>query len=203
MPLVSDSPTWGNVIALIGVLGGVTASIVAALRYKFDRRSAAITAEGEQAIAAMEGLYDGILMIASDDRIIVANMQARLMTGYSAAEILGMKFWKLIPDRFRERHAAAHVPHYRRNPYPRPMGAGQNLDTWLLTKSGTEVPVLLTLKPIEGAENGMRIIVGMKDKAASATDSIGSRMVRRIGTNLKCSSTSNVSPPLPPAQSAS
>jgi PAS domain S-box-containing protein len=154
-------PTWTNIISLIGVLGGLSVALVGILKYKQERRAAVMTMTGERYARIIEELYAGLIVVDADDIIIVANETARLVSGYK--DLLGMNYIKLVPERFRERHAR-HVANYRHNPYPRPMG--RNLDLWLLTRSGAEVPVLLTLKAIESVEVGgmMEIIVGITAK---------------------------------------
>lgn len=148
-----------NIIAMVSVLAAAAVAVVTVLKFRHERRGAKLTTVGERAVRIVELLYDGLIVIDGDDIIIVANKQARLMTGYR--ELLGMNFTKLIPERFRDRHAK-HVESYRHNPYPRPMG--RNMELWLLTRTCVEVPVLLTLMPMESVDNGgsMETVVGIR-----------------------------------------
>ena len=151
--------TPANIIATVSVLAAAAVAMVTVLKFRSERKAARLTTVGERAVRIVELLYDGLIVVDGDDIIIVANKQARLMTGYR--ELLGMNFTKLIPERFRERHGK-HVTNYRHNPYPRPMG--RNMELWLLTRTSAEVPVLLTLMPMESIDNGgsMETIVGIR-----------------------------------------
>lgn len=152
-------PSWSNIVALISVLAVAATAIVTVLKFRFERKSAKLTSVGERAVRIIEMLYEGLIVVDGDDIIIVANEQVRLMSGYK--DLLGMNFTKLIPERFRERHLK-HVANYRHNPYPRPMG--RNMELWMLTRTGVEIPVLLTLRPMESIESGgaMETIVGVR-----------------------------------------
>ncbi len=158
-PLLLQAPSWSNIVALISVLAVAATAMVTVLKFRSERRAAKLTSVGERAIRVMELLYDGLIVVDADDIIIVANEQVRLMSGYK--ELLGMNFTKLIPERFQARHKK-HVANYRHNPYPRPMG--RNMELWLLTRAGVEIPVLLTLRPMESIESGgtMETIVGIR-----------------------------------------
>lgn len=157
--LMLGPPTWSNIIAMISVAAVAATAIVTVAKFRFERKSAKLTSVGERAVRIIEMLYDGLIVVDGEDIIIVANEQVRLMTGYK--ELLGMNFTKLIPERFRERHSK-HVANYRHNPYPRPMG--RNMELWMLTRAGVEIPVLLTLRPMESIESGgaMETIVGIR-----------------------------------------
>lgn len=152
-------PSWSNIVALISVLAVAATAIVTVLKFRFERRSAKLTSVGERAVRIIEMLYDGLIVVDGDDIIIVANEQVRLISGYK--DLLGMNFTKLIPERFQARHKQ-HVANYRHNPYPRPMG--RNMELWLLTRTGVEIPVLLTLRPMESIDSGgaMETIVGIR-----------------------------------------
>ena len=88
--------------------------------------------------AFLEAAAQGILAIDESSRIVLVNAKIEEQFGYSREELLGSPLDILIPERFRERHAA-NVAGYFRNPKQRPMGVGLELTG--LKKDGTEFPV--------------------------------------------------------------
>ncbi len=105
------------------------------------------TSEGSNLFRlAMEAAPSGMVMLASNGTIILANAQIEQIFGYTRRELLGKPVEMLMPERFRERH-----PHFReaffRNPQPRPMARGMEL--FGQRKDGTEIPVEISLTPVE------------------------------------------------------
>ena len=154
--------TWfgDNVVGLLGVLGGLAVAGVAVFRARTERRVDRSTVRGERAIATLELLYDAVLVVDHADRIIEANQQARLVTGYHENELIGMHVSDLIPQRFRSAHAA-HTRHYHNSPYPRQMGKA-DMKLYLLDKSGAEKLVMISLRPKEGTTNGPDTILCLR-----------------------------------------
>lgn len=107
--------------------------------------------------AFLEAAAQGILAIDPSSRIVLVNAKIVEQFGYSREELLGSPLDILIPERFRERHAA-YVAGYFRNPKQRPMGVGLELTG--LRKDGTEFPVEISLSYFEDGESrlGMAFI---------------------------------------------
>lgn len=84
----------------------------------------------------LEGAPDAIVVVASDDRIMLVNDRVEALFGYGPEELLGRPVEVLVPGRFAERHATQ-VRSYVADPHVRPMHAfGQ--DVFGRRKNGTE-----------------------------------------------------------------
>jgi rsbT co-antagonist protein RsbR len=107
----------------------------------------------------LDSAPDATLIVSRDGRIVVANRQVENLLGYSRDDLLGKEVETLVPPRFREHH-----PEYRDgfffSPRVRAMGAG--LDLWALHKDGSEVPVEISLSPIE-TDEGVLVSAAIRD----------------------------------------
>lgn len=103
---------------------------------KESRRSAA------RVMGLVASAPDGILIVAPDGRIQVANPQAERIFGYSSGTLAGVPVEDLVPDALRGAHTR-HRADYLRDPTSRPMGLG--LDLAGRRKDGTEFPVEIGL----------------------------------------------------------
>lgn len=93
----------------------------------------------------VEAAPDAMIVVDEDGRITVINAEAERMFGYSRGEMLGQTIECLLPDRFRERHAA-HRRNYTAAPNLRTMGSGMQLAG--IRADGSEFPVEVSLSPI-------------------------------------------------------
>ncbi len=79
----------------------------------------------------------GIIIADGSGTILMANPFILKEFGYVAAEVIGYKVEKLIPDRFQKKHIQYREA-YSSQPRNRPMGVGQDL--YAVRKDGSEVP---------------------------------------------------------------
>jgi PAS domain S-box-containing protein len=107
----------------------------------------------------LETLPDAIVIVNGTGRIVLVNLQAEELFGYSREELLGRPVEILLPTRFRERHVAYRT-RYLAGPKTRPMGAGVAL--YASRKNGTEFPVEISLSPLHTAE-GMFAMSAIRD----------------------------------------
>ncbi|MBL9024160.1 MAG: PAS domain S-box protein [Myxococcales bacterium] len=107
---------------------------------------------------SQEGLFqalfdaspDGILTVADDGRIVLANQRAEDLFGYERGALRGARVESLMPARFRAGHTHLRES-YTKSPRPRPMGTGLKLVG--TRQDGTEFPLEITLSPmVRGAE---------------------------------------------------
>lgn len=88
---------------------------------------------------------DGIVAIDGSGRMLLANVQAHRLFGYSPGTLVGQSVDVLLPEALRAVHAG-HRAGYMASPRPRPMGAG--LDLIGLRRDGSEFAVEISLSPI-------------------------------------------------------
>jgi len=107
----------------------------------------------------IEAVPDPMLLINRDERIILINSQVEKMFGYTRDELLGKHHDILLPLSIREIHEK-NIRNYFSNPVPRSMGI--SLELLALHKDGREIPVEVSLSPIETGE-GIVVISATRD----------------------------------------
>src|SRR5262249_49420416 len=91
--------------------------------------------------------------------IVLVNSQTELLFGYRREELLGQKVEILVPERFRAGHVGQRADYFA-NPRVRAMGEGRAL--FGRRKDGHEIPVEISLSPLE-TEEGSLIIAAVRD----------------------------------------
>lgn len=94
----------------------------------------------------LESAPDGILIVDSQGRVMLASAQAEELFGYLEDELIGRPVERLMPRRFQERHVEDRAE-YLANPRTRPMGAGMEL--YGIRRDGSEFPVEISLSPVQ------------------------------------------------------
>ena len=107
----------------------------------------------------VENAPDPLIMVDAAGEIILTNAVAQHFFGYSKQELLGMNVDGLIPSMLRRRHKT-HRKKYLEKPEVRPMGS--QLDLRTLLKDGTEVPIEISLSPVE-TEGGTMVCAAIRD----------------------------------------
>jgi PAS domain S-box-containing protein len=101
---------------------------------------------------------DGVVVCDHGGKIVLVNAEAERMFGYARDELLGQQIDVLVPERVRKHHGA-HVNGYTSAPRC-PMGSGMELSG--RKKDGTEVPVEISLSPIN-TSRGRLVTAGIRD----------------------------------------
>jgi PAS domain S-box-containing protein len=101
------------------------------------------------AVPLLDAAPDGMLLTNAAGEILLVNKQLEAMFGDDRLDLVGTPVERLLPERFRDGHAA-HRRDYHHNPKPRSMGSG--LDLWARRADGSEFPVEISLSPV--TENG-------------------------------------------------
>lgn len=96
-----------------------------------------------------------------DDRatILLVNRQVENVLGYSRIELVGQPVELLVPERFRGLHSRRRDGFFR-SPGTRPMGMG--IELYALHKDGHEVPVEISLSPLE-TRDGIMVSASLRD----------------------------------------
>jgi PAS domain S-box-containing protein len=117
----------------------------------------------------MEVAPDAILEVDGDGNIVLMNMIAERIFGYSRNELLGRSVDVLVPDAMRGRHSA-HRNNYGVHPLTRPMGNGLNLQAQ--RKDGHLFPVEISLSPVRtgATTHTMAIIRDVTERQESARE---------------------------------
>jgi PAS domain S-box-containing protein len=107
----------------------------------------------------LDAAPDGFLVTDRDGRIVWANATAHTLFGYEPEELRGLSVEDLVPQRLRSVHER-HRENYHENPRGRPMGLGLHLVG--RRKDGSEVPVEISLSPLE-TESGLLVTAVVRD----------------------------------------
>jgi len=128
-----------------------------------DALEARIAAEQRRADLGFRDLVDlapdGVVACDAKGTILLVNVAAERLFGYSRAELIGKPIDTLIPLRYRARHAG-HVSQFTASPSARAMGSGLELTG--LRKDGSEFPVEISLSPMHG-DGGLTISTAIRD----------------------------------------
>jgi PAS domain S-box-containing protein len=107
----------------------------------------------------LESAPDGMVVVNHEGYIEFVNAQTEKIFGYSRNELLGQKIEILIPIRYENLHKQ-HRAEFKKHPKVRAMAEGMEL--FGRTKEGKEIPVEISLSPIETSE-GLVISATIRD----------------------------------------
>jgi diguanylate cyclase len=94
----------------------------------------------------LDDLPDGVVIVNESGRIVYANRQVEILTGYRRSELEGRPVELLVPASLRTLHVKQRR-RYAARPSVRPMGSPDH-DFQLRRRDGTELPVDIALGPI-------------------------------------------------------
>ncbi len=124
------------------------------------KEAEAALARSESRLAElMEAAPDAMIAVREDGAIATANSQAEELFGYARDELTNLAIEQLVPERHRERHAA-HRATFAQEPARRSMGSGLVLTA--LHRDGAEIPVEISLNPIQ-TDEGVLVFSSIRD----------------------------------------
>jgi protein-histidine pros-kinase len=116
-------------------------------QYVAERAERERAERGAQELRAiLEGAPDAMVIADAEGRIALVNSQIDGLLGYRPTELLGQSIELLVPDRIRDVHPSFRLSYFG-DPRIRPMGAG--LELRARRKDGSEVPVEISLSPLD------------------------------------------------------
>ncbi len=107
----------------------------------------------------LDAIPDSIVVVDAGGRIVWSNARTYGAFGYAHGELVGRDMEMLVPERFRDIHAA-HCRAFLAAPRVRSIGPG--LELYGRRKNGAEFPVEIGLNPIP-TEGGMLVSVIIRD----------------------------------------
>jgi len=113
----------------------------------------------EMLAAFLSLMPDAAVAVDAGGRVVAVNERAQGLFGYPSSAIEGKAIEALLPERFRRAHRRDRAE-YVENPHARPMGAG--LDLYARRVDGSELPVDVSLAPVEG-EDGLLVVAAVRD----------------------------------------
>lgn len=111
--------------------------------------------------ALVDAAPDGVLVVDADGQVVLANRQAVTLFGYEGGTrgLVGCSVDDLLPDSLRRSHET-HRDAYGKRPRRREMGSG--LELVARRFDGTEVPVEISLSPLE-LGGSLHVIAAVRD----------------------------------------
>lgn len=133
---------------------------MAAIRDVTERRRAEAKFRG-----LLESAPDAMVIVQADGCIRLVNAQAERLFGYLREEMIGQPVEMLLPERYRVQHSS-HRGNFFGDAKFRAMGTG--IELFGRHKSGSEIPVEISLSPIE-TDEGVLVSSTIRDASERKT----------------------------------
>jgi len=141
----------------VGLISSVASQLGLYIRHK--QAEDALRNSEERFRTLLESSPIGIILLNRERRILLANARVEKLLGYTREELLGKDIQMLVPERYRKEYERE-MAEYFAKPRLRPVGIG--LEIYARRKDGGEVPVDISLSPVE-MRKGMGVICSISD----------------------------------------
>jgi PAS domain S-box-containing protein len=111
----------------------------------------------------LDAAPDPTVIVDQCGTIVYANDRVTDVLGYGADEIIGKPVEALLPERYRQHHRG-HRDGFFSNAVSRPMGFSSDL--YALRKDGEEIPVAISLSPVQ-TDDGLLVSSAIRDISAT------------------------------------
>jgi len=128
-------------------------------RHAARRRTAKASEADAQFRNLLDAAPDAIVVVNEMGKIVFVNSQTERLFGYQREEMLGRDVEVIVPVRLREQHRHDRMNFFA-DPHIRPTPV--KLQLFALRKDGTEVPVEISLSPVETPE-GFLVTSAIRD----------------------------------------
>ena len=159
---------------LFRVLVGVTIALLVALsaifmiyRRRGQRLIRKVLASEERAQRMLDSTPDPIIIVDAQGIMLFANQQASTVLGYASEELIGQSVEILVPDRIRDVHPGMRESYIAD---PKSIQLHDRKGMAARTKSGREVPISLSLNPIEIEGQGLLVAAALRDETERLKD---------------------------------
>ncbi len=135
-------------------------------------------------LLALNAASSAMIQVDLNGRIELVNNRAGELFGYTPDEMIGQQIEILVPERLRSRHASLRHGYYEDRDTRR-MAVGRDL--FGLRKDGTEVPLEITLTPVDETPDSatMVTIVDITDRKAKERHiSFKNQQLKRLNREL-------------------
>lgn len=133
----------GNVLKMVGITQDITEQRMSEIKFR----------------GLLESAPDAMVIVDTKGKIQLANKQAEKMFGYKATELVDQYVSMLVPNRLWD------TMEYHANVFfkdPKHTGLPADLDFYVHNKAGFQIPIQVTLSPLETSE-GLLVSLAIRD----------------------------------------
>jgi PAS domain S-box-containing protein len=148
-----------QMVPTIAALVALAAVMLVGVVWAIGRERAAMQRTQRTLRSFLDAAPDASIVVDGDGRIVFANALSESLFGWRRDELVGQSIEALVPEAARGSHVVQRQ-RYTADPRPRPMGTGLELNA--RRRDGREVPVEISLSPIEAA-GGRYVTAAVRD----------------------------------------
>jgi PAS domain S-box-containing protein len=168
-------------VAIISMLLAANAALQASVE-RIEHLNASLGVSEARFRNLLENAPDAMLIVDTEERIVLVNAEAEKMFGHPRADLLGQPIELLMPERFRGEHHRL-IPAFVADPRVRRMGYGREL--FGLRRDGSEFPIETNLSLLSGGASGL-VAGAIRDVTArKAAEERQGLLIRELNHRVK------------------